>query len=140
MTDPSSRQRERPPSTNTQLVVNPGWVLYSKIDGWGSPQLLQTNVLTVPMFKNDCFLRNLFLFITHESYHHLILCNLDCEFVVRLSTRNLSQKFYTFWDITPCSLHAFIVVSCLVFLTLKIEATYSPINRLPFSRLHNHRC
>jgi hypothetical protein len=38
-TDPSSRQRERPKSTNPQLsdsnknvVVGPRWVLYSKID------------------------------------------------------------------------------------------------------------
>jgi hypothetical protein len=66
------------------------------------------------MFKDDRFLRNPFRFVTHQSFHHLVLHNIDSESVVTSSIRNLSQKWYILWDITQCNLHAFTLVYWLL--------------------------
>jgi hypothetical protein len=59
MTDPSSRQRERPTSTNLQLsdsnkdlILSPRWALYSKTD-WPNGRLTVGRNITLTLTSSD---------------------------------------------------------------------------------------
>jgi hypothetical protein len=102
-------------------------ILFENLRGF--PRLLHTNAWKITLFKDDRFISKPFLFFTHQSFHHLVVHNLDSERVVTSCIRNISQKCYTLWDMTPCSLHAFTLVYWLVSSTLKMEETSAAFQR-----------
>jgi hypothetical protein len=96
MTDPSSRQRERPTSTNLQpsdsnkdLIVSPKWILYSMTD-WPNNTSIVAYVFIVEgtCLTSHCLTLNVYWLrysVLKASYHNIIVPSTSGSFLWSLS-------------------------------------------------------